>query len=184
VRHTTSDLEAMVKFCPQFLAVVQDDDDDHHHHEEEQQHPQVVGYTLTVDSKAIMASPSLEKLYKVFFDMADEADWKTTTRNNNNNNSDKNNKNTSSSLSDMKWALGAQVCVAKEHRRKGILQSLYQAQVDRLAELGFEATVTAVDHANLPSLRSHERAQFEVAARFPTGGRDDTGWSLIARKMS
>eukprot|EP00339_Tiarina_fusa_P004668 CAMPEP_0117077506 /NCGR_PEP_ID=MMETSP0472-20121206/54656_1 /TAXON_ID=693140 ORGANISM="Tiarina fusus, Strain LIS" /NCGR_SAMPLE_ID=MMETSP0472 /ASSEMBLY_ACC=CAM_ASM_000603 /LENGTH=324 /DNA_ID=CAMNT_0004803883 /DNA_START=230 /DNA_END=1204 /DNA_ORIENTATION=- len=233
--HAKSDLEEMVQFCPQFVAVVDvddevdDDDDDDMNGDangddskEEQQYPKIVGYTLTVDKQAISASPSLAKLYKLFFDMADAADWNPDMNDDDNEKDPESSSSSSeppsstassspspSSLATLKWALGAQVCVDKNHRRKGILQRLYDAQAERLfapptsdtigvdataasagsasssslSSSSFEAIVTAVDHANLPSLRAHEKAKFQVVTKFPAGGRDDTGWSLIARTV-
>jgi len=85
-------------------------------------------------------------------------------------------------IANSSWVLGAQVCVAKGFRRKGILRRLYDAQVEQMAILGFPVVVTAVDKANVPSLRAHEKAGFEVLETFPTGGRDNTGWYIIGRQ--
>jgi hypothetical protein len=157
VFHWPTDLLEMIKYCPQYLAVVDVDPAINNN----TQPVVVVGYTLTADHKAISSSPSLSKLYKVFFDMVD--DDSTTT--------------TIPSPSNDDWVFGAQVCVSSQYRRRGILKQLYDYQCNNLGT----KVITAVNHSNRPSLQAHLKANFTVLKKYDTGGKDNTGWSLLVR---
>ena len=157
VRHTKSDLQDMAKYCPQFLAIVVDNDSN--------PYPKVVGYTFTINSQALAECPNLATINKTWFDMV--LDVLSSSESN---------------LKDMKWVLGAQVCVSKDYRRKGLLQKLYNQQFNDLqSSANVDAIVTAVDHANVPSLKAHTKANFTTLKKSNTGGKNTTGWSLIIK---
>jgi ribosomal protein S18 acetylase RimI-like enzyme len=163
VFHRPTDLLEMIKYCPQYLAVVDVDPAINN----KTQPAVVVGYTLTADHKAISSSPSLSKLYKVFFDMVDDDTTTTATTTT----------TTIPSPSNDDWVFGAQVCVSSQYRRRGILKQLYDYQCK---DLGTKV-ITAVDHSNRPSLQAHLKANFTVLKKYDKGGKDDTGWSLLIR---
>jgi hypothetical protein len=166
VFHRATDLLEMIKYCPQYLAVVDVDPAINN-----KTHPVVVvGYTLTADHKAISSSPSLSMLYEIFFDMVDDDSTTTAT-------TPSPTTTTIPSPSNNDWVFGAQVCVSSQYRRRGILKQLYDYQCN---DLGIKV-ITAVDHSNRPSLQAHLKANFTVLKKYDTGGKDDTGWSLLVR---
>ena len=72
--------------------------------------------------------------------------------------------------------LGGQCCVAKSHRRQGLMTALYDAQVAALAQNGVSAIATAIDPANEPSVHAHAAAGFVEIGQFD--------YSLSGRKSA
>lgn len=83
-------------------------------------------------------------------------------------------------LREWRWYVMGQVCVAKAHRGRGLVERLYEAHRAQMAS-SFDLTVTEVDLANPRSLRAHARAGFEVLDEY----RSDDGreWAVIGMGM-
>jgi ribosomal protein S18 acetylase RimI-like enzyme len=62
-----------------------------------------------------------------------------------------------------------QVCVAKEHRGRGLVERLYEEHRARMSP-HFELMVTEIDRENVRSMRAHEKAGFEVVHEYRSEG--------------
>ena len=88
------------------------------------------------------------EIYEPFFAMIESLQWR------------------GKALTERDYVLGGQCCVARSQRRQGVMTALYEAQVAALAQTGVSAIATAIDLANLPSLRAHVAAGFVEIGRY------------------
>ena len=163
LRHSLEWLHELLRLAPQVVALSEDDS--------------VVGYTLTVSPSGVRAAnEELAGIYEPFFSMIERLEWDGAL------------------LHESRWVLGGQCCVAKGWRRQGLMRRLYETQALALAEAGAaSAVVTAVDLANVPSVRAHEAAGFVEISRYgyserPTEHSRDAndglgGWSIVLRPI-
>lgn len=81
-------------------------------------------------------------------------------------------------LSESRWFVMGQVCVAGEYRGKGVFDGMYQ-KLREVCRPDFDFVVTEVAGRNTRSLRAHERVGFET---IHTYSDDTTGeiWHVIA----
>ncbi len=68
-------------------------------------------------------------------------------------------------LAGYRWYVMGQICVAKEHRGRGLVERLYAEHRRRMAP-HFDLMITEIDRANTRSVRAHEKAGFEVMCEF------------------
>lgn len=68
-----------------------------------------------------------------------------------------------------------QVCIAKDHRGKGLFRGLYQ-NMQQFTKPNFEAIVTEVDLKNSRSMQAHQAIGFQQLTRYQADGKV---WSLI-----
>jgi hypothetical protein len=71
-----------------------------------------------------------------------------------------------------------QVCVAREHRGKGVVDGLYRTLAERYRDR-FDFTVTEVAARNTRSLRAHARAGFETLHVYPDATTGEE-WHVVA----
>ncbi len=69
-----------------------------------------------------------------------------------------------------------QVCVSKNHRKKGIFRGLYEAMKKHVAA-EFETILTDIDAKNTRSLQAHYAIGFTPMASFNSGGQD---WIVVS----
>ena len=113
----------------------------------------VIGYSLTVSPSTLRRdqrheSRELCAIYEPFFSMIESLRWRGEV------------------LTEADFVLGGQCCVAKSHRRQGLMTALYDAQAAALANTGVSAIATAIDLANVPSVRAHMAAGFVEIGSF------------------
>ena len=173
LEHSLDMLKELTMLAPQFVALSPLDGS-------------VIGYTLTIDPRALragLASAGLHACYEPFFSMIERLEWE------------------GAALDDSRWVMGGQCCVAAGWRRQGLMRRLYDAQAQALALederlllsgtplTSASAVVTAIDTANVPSARAHERAGFVEIGRYSyaerpslsSRGGDVDGWSIVLR---
>jgi len=68
-----------------------------------------------------------------------------------------------------------QVCVAKEHRGKGVFRMLYRTMMECLPE-GFDSIITEVDGNNKKSLSAHTAIGFRTIKVYHAQGRE---WHIV-----
>lgn len=68
-----------------------------------------------------------------------------------------------------------QICIAKEHRSKGIFKGLYTNMKEKLPK-GFDTIITEVDTKNKRSLNAHIALGFTELKKYASEGKD---WHLI-----
>ena len=79
-------------------------------------------------------------------------------------------------LTSLRWYVMGQICVAKSHRGRGLVDALYAAHRERYADR-YDACVTEIAVRNERSMRAHERVGFRVIDRY----RDDTDdWAVVS----
>lgn len=83
-------------------------------------------------------------------------------------------------LSEYKYYVMGQVCVAEEARGTGVFDMLYQKHKEFYSG-EYELCVTEVSVRNLRSIRAHERAGFKSIHRY-TDENDE--WDIIALELS
>lgn len=79
-------------------------------------------------------------------------------------------------LPDYRYMVGGQICVAREHRGKGLLRRLYQETRHRVYP-AHELCVTEVSHRNPVSLAAHLNMGFESIASYEDG---TDRWEVVA----
>ncbi|MFG0284752.1 MAG: GNAT family N-acetyltransferase [Phycisphaerales bacterium JB039] len=83
-------------------------------------------------------------------------------------------------LTSRRWYIMGQVCVAREHRGRGLVELLYRAHRSQMAP-SFDLMITEISRANPRSLRAHEKAGFEVICEYRSEAGDD--WLIVALDM-
>jgi hypothetical protein len=68
-------------------------------------------------------------------------------------------------LAAYRWYVMGQICVAKAHRGRGLVEQLY-AEHRRRMSADFDLMITEIDRANPRSVRAHEKAGFGVLCEF------------------
>lgn len=76
-----------------------------------------------------------------------------------------------------RWYIMGQICVAKAHRGRGLVERLYAAHRVQMSP-HFDLVITEIDRTNPRSVRAHEKAGFEIVEEY----RSDTGddWVIVA----
>ena len=97
----------------------------------------VVGYALAMLPTAAELIPDLQPM----FDLFDQISWQNTK------------------LTDCRYYVMGQVCVAQSHRGQGMFDGLYQKHRELYCP-NFDLLITEVSAGNSRSLRSHERVGF------------------------
>lgn len=83
-------------------------------------------------------------------------------------------------LSEWRYMVGGQVCVASGYRGRGVLGQLYKETRRRLPA-GYELCVTEVSERNSVSLKAHQRMGFETVGTY----RDaQDAWVVVAWDLS
>jgi GNAT superfamily N-acetyltransferase len=85
-------------------------------------------------------------------------------------------------LSEVRFFVGGQVCVDRNHRGRGLLARLYE-HVALTAPATYELCVTEIAVRNQVSIRAHERMGFETISRY-SDGREEwvvVAWPLVGR---
>jgi ribosomal protein S18 acetylase RimI-like enzyme len=84
-------------------------------------------------------------------------------------------------LREYRWYVMGQICVAKRHRGRGLVEMLYVGHRERMARY-FDLMITEIDRANTRSVRAHEKAGFEVLEEY----RSDEGkeWVIVGMDLS
>jgi ribosomal protein S18 acetylase RimI-like enzyme len=75
-----------------------------------------------------------------------------------------------------RWCVMGQVCVARAHRGRGLVDGLY-ADLRRRLAAGFDLMITEIDRENPRSLRAHEKAGFEVMDEYRAEG--GSAWVVV-----
>lgn len=83
-------------------------------------------------------------------------------------------------LDSMRWYVMGQLCVAKAHRGRGLVERLYAGH-RALMSGDFDLVITLIDRANPRSVRVHERAGFETIDKFST--EDGREWVTVAMEL-
>ena len=81
---------------------------------------------------------------------------------------------------DCNFVVVGQVCVAKGHRKQGVLQAMY-AQFQEQFKETFELLITEIDSKNIPSLRAHLRFGFEEIIRYKE--RNGRTWVIVGFEL-
>jgi ribosomal protein S18 acetylase RimI-like enzyme len=79
-----------------------------------------------------------------------------------------------------RWYVMGQVCVAKEHRGRGLVERMYAEHRTRMAP-HFDLMLTVIDRTNTRSVRAHEKAGFEVIEEYTEDGGPE--WSIVAMDL-
>lgn len=77
-----------------------------------------------------------------------------------------------------KFIVMGQVCVSKNHRKKGIFRGLYEAMKKNVAP-EFDVIATDINAKNLRSLQAHYAVGFNHIANFNSEGQD---WVVVTLK--
>lgn len=115
---------------------------------------EVIGYALSMTEKVKERIPVLVP----FMERIQQLEW------------------AGQSISNFRFILMGQVCVAKDYRGQGIFAGLYRKMQERMAP-DFDLIVTEISERNTRSLRAHEKVGFVEMTRFeaPDGER----WVIV-----
>jgi hypothetical protein len=80
-------------------------------------------------------------------------------------------------LAEYRWYVMGQICVAKAHRGRGLVERLYTGHHARMSA-DFDLMITEIDRANPRSVRAHEKAGFEVIDEYRSGSGNE--WVIVA----
>jgi len=83
-------------------------------------------------------------------------------------------------LSNFKYVVMGQICIAKEHRAKGIFKRLYEHMQKDLPH-HYELILTEVADRNIRSLNAHLAAGFQLIKKYKTGQEH---WSILVLEMA
>jgi hypothetical protein len=118
----------------------------------------VIAYTLAMAASMKQALPRLAPM----FDQFDRSQYK------------------GAQLSDYRFMVGGQVCVARGYRGLGLLSKLYHGTKAHLP-LGYQLCVTEVATRNVPSLQAHLKMGFELASTYHDGVDE---WQVVVWDMT
>lgn len=77
----------------------------------------------------------------------------------------------------LRWYVMGQICVAKPHRGRGLVEGMYAQHRAQMAR-DFDLSITEISRDNPRSLRAHVRAGWDIIHEFTA---DDGGeWSIVA----
>ncbi len=85
-------------------------------------------------------------------------------------------------ISDYRWLVMGQICVAEAHRGNGVFDHLY-AHLCNMWQNEFDLIVTEVSEDNPRSMRAHERVGFELIQAY-TNPVTGEGWRVIGRRTN
>ncbi len=80
-------------------------------------------------------------------------------------------------ITDYRWLVMGQICVAEAHRGNGVFDHLY-AHLCNMWQAEFDLIVTEVSEDNPRSMRAHERVGFELIQAY-TNPETGEGWRMI-----
>lgn len=80
-----------------------------------------------------------------------------------------------------RWYVMGQLCVARAHRGRGLVERLYADHRARLSG-EFDVMITEVNRANSRSVRVHERAGFEVVDEYRAASGSE--WVVVALDLA
>jgi GNAT superfamily N-acetyltransferase len=83
-------------------------------------------------------------------------------------------------LAEERYFVMGQVCVAADHRGRGLLARMYAHQREQLAA-HFDFAVTEIDGANQRSLAAHARTGYRVVDEYEAGGR---AWVVVLAELA
>lgn len=83
-------------------------------------------------------------------------------------------------IPDLRFYIMGQICVAREHRGRGLVEQLYAEHRRRMSP-HFDLMVTEIDHENPRSLRAHEKAGFQVVDEYR--GDDGRQWLVVVMDL-
>lgn len=81
-------------------------------------------------------------------------------------------------LNEYRYIVGGQVCVSSDYRGMGLLHRLY-AETKNLVRDRYDLCVTEIVSRNLVSMKSHEKAGFEVASSYHDGSQH---WNIVVQQ--
>lgn len=115
---------------------------------------QIIGYALTMTEAFKARIPVLVP----FFDRIQQLAWGNQP------------------ITNFRYVLMGQVCVAKPYRGQGVFHGLYRKMQERMAP-HFDLILTEISERNTRSLRAHEKVGFQEISRFvaPDGER----WVIV-----
>jgi hypothetical protein len=99
----------------------------------------VIAYALTMLNECRQLVPNLESMYAIF----DKLTWK------------------SSALSNHRFYVMGQVCIAKGYRGQGLFEMMYQHH-KKIFQPQFDLLVTEIATRNRRSMRAHEKVGFQT----------------------
>ncbi len=114
----------------------------------------LVGYALSMARECRPLIPVLEPMFQVL-------DWLTVDRR---------------PLANRPYYVMGQVCVAKAHRGRGVLEALYAAHRNAYASK-FELLITEISVRNVRSMKAHARMGFRDIHRYEDGAES---WVVVA----
>lgn len=79
-------------------------------------------------------------------------------------------------VTDYRYVLMGQVCVAKPYRGKGVFKGLYRKMQERMAP-HFDLILTEISERNTRSMRAHEKVGFREMTRF--AAPDNERWVVV-----
>lgn len=82
-------------------------------------------------------------------------------------------------LLSFRWYVMGQVCVAKAHRGRALVERMY-AEHRRLMSPRYDLMVTEIDRANPRSLRAHENTGWIVLDEYRSDGRE---WVVVGLEL-
>jgi GNAT superfamily N-acetyltransferase len=83
-------------------------------------------------------------------------------------------------LADLRYVVGGQVCVDRDHRGRGLLAALYH-QVGRALAGTHALCVTEIATRNVVSVRAHEKMGFEAIGHYGDGREE---WVIVAWELA
>jgi ribosomal protein S18 acetylase RimI-like enzyme len=83
-------------------------------------------------------------------------------------------------ITELKFAVVGQICVAKGFRRMGLLQDMYRVMQKQLKS-DYDLLLTEVDAVNIPSIKAHLKAGFkEITRHKEQNGRS---WVIVGLEL-
>lgn len=81
-------------------------------------------------------------------------------------------------LTDWRYCLMGQICIAESHRGIGLFDKLYLAMRAQL-QGRYDLVITEVSHRNKRSMRAHQRIGYEIIHNY----EHDEPWAVVAWKI-
>ena len=83
-------------------------------------------------------------------------------------------------VSDGKYIVMGQICIAKDYRKQGVFRGLYQFMKTVTCLNTFDRILTEIDRKNHRSLKAHESVGFVKLKDFNSG---DKNWRIVSLKV-
>lgn len=83
-------------------------------------------------------------------------------------------------MANLRYYVMGQVCVAKPHRGRGLVERMYEAQRIQMSR-EFDIMVTEIDASNTRSLRAHAKAGCSEIDRYRSS--DGREWVIVSRPL-